>query len=555
MRKKNLKYTIFLCISLLLNSCYYKPFIGYTLNNKGFKHFSRKEKVAGNNSNPHRDYHINKYDWNVEVFPDKKRISGKMIIYFTSNSKQNKFLFDLQKKMRITSFSCSSKKAKIKRKNDLIYLVLEESITPKTRIQLTINYEGKPANVAGYGPIKWKLDKKNRHWISTVTEGIGPQFIMPCNALLNAEADSCNIRITVPNELIAVANGRLKKIIKNDNSITYNYEVTNPINTYSISFNIGHFKKMIKPYTDINGEKRKIECQVLDYNYDIANKFYEQAPKIMHEFETLFGEFPWWGDGCKFIESNFTAMEHQSGIAMGSNYKTYWKGYNLTLVHELSHEWWGNSLTGRDYCDIWIHEGLASYSEALFLERLFGKDDYEKKISHYAYTTKNTIPIHKECDVLYNSWVNNADQDIYYKGALMIHSLRKVVNNDSLFFNSLLTIQKEFKKQNISTKKLTLKFNELLKQDFSSLFNWYLYRIKPPTLQIVIDKENNKLYYKWEKEIPFYIEGQIILKKGSELISLTPTKIYQSCSLDKFHLSNFLIEKSIYYVVDVQKKK
>jgi len=551
-----LKLTIFGILLMLLNSCYYKPFIGYTLNKRDFKKFSKREKIAGNNANPQRDYHLNKYDWNVKVFPKKKRISGKMIIYFTPNSDQNIFLFDLQNKMKIKSFTCSVKNSKIKRKRDLLYLVFENNIPQNTRVEFTINYEGKPANVFGQGPIKWKLDKQKRPWISTITEGIGPQFIMPCNALLNAEADSCNINITVPKDLIAVANGKLKKVISNKNSTkTYNYSVTNPINIYNISFNIGHFKKITKPYTDINGIEREIECQVIDYNYKIANKFYDQAPTIMREFEKIFGEFPWWNDGCKFIESNFSAMEHQSGIAMGDDYATYGNGYNLTLVHELAHEWWGNNITGKDYCDIWIHEGLATYAEALFLEKLFGKETYEKYTANFANDVKNTIPLYKKCDVLYNSWTNEADEDIYDKGALLMHSLRIVVNDDTLFFNSLKTIQKVFKQQNVSTKKFTNKFNELLKNDYSELFDWYLNQTKPPILQIVIDKEKGKLHYKWKEEIPFFENGEITLQKGEDLIVLTPTKNYQTYTIRNIQLKDFLIGKSIYYKVQKRKRK
>ena len=114
---------------------------------------------------------------------------------------------------------------------------------------------------------------------------------------------------------------------------------------------------------DINGVERVLTFQVLDYNREKASKFYEQTSIILREFEKLYGEFPFWEDGCKFIESTFSAMEHQSGIAMGADYKNNWKEFNTTLIHELSHEWWGNSLTGKDYCDIWMHEGMATYSE------------------------------------------------------------------------------------------------------------------------------------------------------------------------------------------------
>lgn len=548
---------ILVSLSLLLNACYYKPFIGYRINKKGFKHFSKQEKISGDNTNPERDYKVNRYDWDVEVFPEKKRIAGKMVIHFTATSNQKTFLFDLQKRMQITAFESSIGNPKISRKHDLLYLKFEENVVAKTRIKLTIQYEGKPANIAGEGPVQWKKDEKGRDWISTVTEGIGPQFIMPCNALLRAESDSSTINVTVPENLIVVSNGKLTGVIDNktNRTKTYKHEITNPINTYSLSFNIGHFVKLTKPYVDSKGVDREIEFQVLDYHQAVADSFYNQTPHVLKVFEKIYGPYPFWSDGCKFIESTFGAMEHQSGIAMGSNYRLNWRALNGTLVHELAHEWWGNSVTGKDYCDIWMHEGMATYSEALVAEQLYGKDDYELRIKFCARSVKNTIPILKECNVLYNSWVGSADKDIYNKGALTMHSLRKVVNNDSLFFKSLYTIQRDFTKQNISTEELIARFNELLGDNYTALFDWYLKKAKPPILEFFHDKKENIIYFKWKNNIPFYADGEVVLKVGETITTLKPTIAYQSLEVTENLEPEFLVEKSIYYLVESKDKK
>ena len=542
---------------MMLNSCYYKPFIGYRLNKNGFKNFSKNERIAGDNSNPAREYKINRYDWAFEIFPSKKRISGKMDISFTTQSVQREFLFDLQKRMKIISFESSKGNPKIHRKNDFLYLTFEENVPINKRLKLSIQYEGKPANVTGSGPIQWKKDNQERVWISSLLEGIGPQFIMPCNALLSSESDSTTIAVTVPSNLTVVSNGQLIGIESNTErkTKTYKHEITNNINTYSLSFNVGHFVELTRPYSDINGIERNLKFHVLDYNQDKASKFYEQTPIILREFEKLYGEFPFWEDGCKFIESTFSAMEHQSGIAMGSNYKNDWKEFNTTLIHELAHEWWGNSLTGKDYCDIWIHEGMATYSEALFLEEIYGKEAYDLRMKYAIRSTKNTIPILKECGVLYNSWVNTADQDIYSKGALVMHSLRKVVNNDSLFFKSLFSIQKDLSKQNVSSEELILKFNAILGNDYTPLFDWYLNKTKPPVLEVYFDKEESLVYYKWKGEIPFYSNEEVFIKQEDLTLSLIPTLDYQSEKIATSAPFDFLFEQSIYYVVEYKRTK
>lgn len=536
---------------LVQSSCYYKPFIKYTFNKEGFKKFSKKEKLAGNNENPHRAYQVNKYDWAVEIFPDKKQIAGTMSISFTPTIRQDTFLFDLQKRMKIKR-SSTTEDFNLKHDGDFLYFNFKEKQAAGKRITLTIQYEGKPVKLMGEGPIQWKKDDKGRHWISSITEGVGPHFMMPCNILLGNEADTTVISVTVPSNLTVTANGQLIGVVEAENKKTFKHLVTNPINIYNISFNAGHFVQLSKPYTDVNGVERNIECFVMDYRKEVADDYYNQAPIIMKEFEQLFGVFPWWNDGCRFVESTFAAMEHQSCIAMGDEYYKDWKDtINTTLVHELAHEWWGNSVTGKDYCDIWIHEGMATYSEALFLEKFLGKEDYTERMRKMVFSTYNTIPIHKVCGVVYNSWTNGPDQDIYDKGALMMHSLRVLVNDDALFLQALKQIQVDFAVQNISSEEMVTKLNKLLLDDYSPMLNWYLDEAKPPQLEIRIDKKKGKLHYRWAREIPLMMRQELVVLRNDEEMRINPTTEFQTTDVVSGEKLRFLIERGIYYQLNI----
>ena len=545
------KITLILFV-LVQNSCYLKPFVKYSLNKEGFKNFSKKEILAGNNENPKRAYKINRYDWALELMPEKEKISGNMKITFTPSLRQDTFMFDLQKRMKVESFTCNMANATLKHKGDFLYLSFPTDRDFTSRISLTIKYKGKPVKLLGEGPIQWKKDDKDRHWISSITEGVGPHFMMPCSILLGKEPDTTSISVTVPSNLTVTANGQLLGITEKDNKKTFNHLVTNPINIYNISFNAGHFVKVEKPYIDINGIERTIECYVMDYREEIASEYYNQAPIIMKEFEQLFGEFPWWNDGCRFVESTFSAMEHQSCIAMGDDYRKNWKDtVNTTLVHEIAHEWWGNNVTGKDYCDIWIHEGMATYSEALFLEKFLGSDDYNERVKKMIQYTQNKIPIHKVCGVVYNSWTNRPDQDIYSKGGLMMHSLRVLVNDDKLFMNALKQIQMDLAKQNVSSEEMVNKLNELLLDDYSPMLNWYLDEAKPPQLQVKVDKAGGKLYYKWKKEIPLMMRQELSIKKGEKIIMINPSTEFQSVEIYDGEKVRVEIEKGIYFQFDV----
>ena len=131
---------------------------------------------------------------------------------------------------------------------------------------------------------------------------------------MNDEPDSCFIRVGVPKGFVAVANGRLDGVTEIPGETIYNWSVKNPINIYSISFNIGDYVKLEKEYKDIKGVDRKIEVYALSYNKTVADTFYDQAPEIMKNFERLYGSFPWWNDGCKFIESCFDRCCRRTSI-------------------------------------------------------------------------------------------------------------------------------------------------------------------------------------------------------------------------------------------------
>ena len=190
---------------------------------------------------------------------------------------------------------------------------------------------------------------------------------------------------------------------------------------------------------------------------------------------------------------------------------------------------------------------MATYSEALFLEQHLGIDDYSKRIQRMLFSTSNTIPIHKICGVVYNSWTNGPDQDIYDKGALMMHSLRTLVNDDRLFMNALKQIQIDFAEQNISSEEMVLKLNELLLDDYSPMLNWYLDETKPPQLEIRLDRIKNKLHYRWAKEIPLMMQQELLLVMNGEETRLNPTTEFQSMDVVSGQKIEFSIERGIYY--------
>ena len=315
------------------------------------------------------------------------------------------------------------------------------------------------------------------------------------------EPDSSSIFITCPKKLVAVSNGRLRSVKMNANeTATYNWAVVNPINNYNIIPYIGNY---VCVNDTIRGENGALDLSfwVLETNYEKAKLQLLQAKSMLHCFENWFGPYPFYEDGYKLVEAPFLGMEHQSAIAYGNDFQNGYRGRDLSqtgwglkwdfiIVHESGHEWFGNNISARDVADNWIHESFTAYSENLYTEYLFGK----KAGAEYVIGTRKAILNDKTIIGDYN--VNNGgSNDLYYKGANMLHTIRQLVNNDSLWRSALRELNKTFWHKTVTTKQIEEYLSFAVQLQLQPIFDQYLRTTKIPVLEYRFKKE--KLYYRW----------------------------------------------------------
>jgi aminopeptidase N len=251
----------------------------------------------------------------------------------------------------------------------------------------------------------------------------------------------------------------------------------------------------------------------------------------LHCFEEWFGPYPFYSDGYKLVEAPFLGMEHQSAIAYGNDYAQGYMGRDLSLtgwglkwdfiiVHESGHEWFGNNISAKDVNDNWIHESFTAYSENLYVEYMFGK----KAGSEYVIGTRAAVLNDKPIIMDYN--VNKGGSyDLYYKGANMLHTIRQIVNNDSLWKEMLRGLNKTFWHQTVTSKQIEDYMSAFLKMDLQPILNQYLRTKNVPVLEYQLDK--GKLKYRWSsicvKDFKMPVK---ILSAGNELV-IKPTAKWQ----------------------------
>jgi aminopeptidase N len=196
-------------------------------------------------------------------------------------------------------------------------------------------------------------------------------------------------------------------------------------------------------------------------------------------------------------------MEHQSAIAYGNNFMPGYLGrhpsdidFDYIIIHETGHEWWGNSVSMNDVADMWIHESFCTYSESVFVECKYG---YEKMLEYLLYQ-RNFI--NNRSPILGKYGLNHEGNggDMYYKGSWVIHTLRNVLDNDSLFKSIIKGITQDFAYQTVDGDDIINYMSTKTSRDFGPFFEQYLGYSDVPELEYRWAKKNLEL--RWKTDVP-----------------------------------------------------
>ena len=504
------------------------------------QHYTHADTLRGSNGPGRSWWDATKYDLHVKFNLEDSTISGYNVISFKTIKPGSIMQIDLQEPMMIDSVKMKDEYRKpgskrtlsmryskilndIKKEGNAYFISLNDTLNIHNIGTLFIYYHGKP-RIAKRPPwdggITWTRDKQGNPWITITCQGLGASVWYPCKDYQGDEPDSAEMHITAPSDLIAISNGRMRsKIDNNDRTTTTTWAVVNPINNYDFIPYLGKYTHFGEIYDGLKGPLT-MDYWVLDSDLVKAKQQFKEAPRMMKAFEYWFGPYPFYEDGYKLVEAPHLGMEHQSAVAYGNGYLNGYHGRDLSgtgvgmkwdfiIVHESGHEWFGNNITSKDIADSWIHEGFTNYSETLFTEYWFGKEDATKYIVGIRKNIENKKPIISPYGV-------NADGpiDIYYKASNMLHTIRQVINNDAIFRNILRGLNKTFYHKTVTSKQIEDYISKTSKIDFSKVFDQYLRTIKIPTLEYSI--KAGMLSYRWTSVVPgFNMPVKIYNTKGN----------------------------------------
>ena len=442
------------------------------------------------------------YRLDIRVDPDRKFLSGTNTIRFKMLADDTRIQLDLYDNLAIDDIRLGATALEYERELNSFFVKFPSTLKTGKTYAIEVRYSGSPREQGRFGGIAFRKDPDGRHWINTACEGEGASIWWPNKDQWRDEVEEMELRVAVPNDLVDVSNGKfVGKTDLGDGYTRWDWHIQYPINNYNVSLNIGTYTHFADRLGDL-----PLDFYVLPGSLEKAKVQFAQAKPMIEAFERFFGEYPFRKDGYKLIEAPYSGMEHQSAVTYGNHFangylEKDWTGvgistkFDFIIIHESGHEWFGNAISAADISDMWIHEGWTTYLEDLYVEHMFGREDALKYINGYKSKVRN-----REAVITQRGIHRSPPQDMYFKGALFLHTLRSVVDDDAKWFRLIHDVFQHFKYQNIMTEDLVRFVNAQLGQDLTPVFDQYLRHTALPTLELAFNDDEGTMAYRWKAD-------------------------------------------------------
>lgn len=485
--------------------------------------FTRQDTLRGSITPERAWWDLTYYHLSVKVNPQDSSFWGSNLIEYRVLEENQLMQIDLQPPMKITKITQNGVEQEFKKDGNAWFVKLKELQKQGEVKSILIEYGGKPhisKRPPWEGGVSWKKDLNGYSFISTANQGDGGSLWWPGKDHPYDEPDSMLISINVPNPLMNISNGRLRKHEQHpDGTNTSHWFVSNPINNYGVNINIGNYIHFSDVY---KGEDGDLDCDywVLDYNEEKAREHFKQAHLMLEAFEHWFGPYPFYEDGYKLVEVTYPGMEHQSSVTYGNGFKNGYRGrdvsstgygmkFDFIIIHESGHEWFANSITNWDEADMWIHESFIAYSENLYVDYFWGKE----ASAAYCRGTRLNISNDRPIIGIYNVRYEGSG-DMYAKGANMLHTLRQIIDDDEKWRQILRGLNSKFYHQTVKTEQIEEFISEKVGLDLQLFFDQYLRDTRIPTFEYALVE--GKMRYRWANcvkgfnmKLKVHINGQM----------------------------------------------
>lgn len=380
-------------------------------------------------------YDVQHYQLELQVYPDRKMIEGRVTMRAIATEFITTVELDLDPRFEILETSVNGQNSSYQKAEGKL-LLLGSEIQSSSEFTTTVSYRGRPyeaENPPWDGGFVWTETESGEHWIATAVQGRGCDLYWPCKDHISDKPElGADMLITVPSNLTAVMNGTLLSELKLGERTTYHWSTQNPISAYHLAINIGPFKKY-----EIQHSNALTEDPIPVIFYHVTNDM-EKIEKLIKEdfigqlefFERTLGPYPWGEEKIGIVEIPYLGMEHQTMNGYGNNYELDPYGFDWLMQHEFSHEWFGNLMTQAGSKDFWLHEGFANYMQPVYAQQVIGDAGYWSYMWDFYNGLANCKPVVPYETVSMDYFDSN---DAYYKGSWTLHTLRGLIGEEAFW--------------------------------------------------------------------------------------------------------------------------
>lgn len=366
------------------------------------------------------------YNLNLNVNISSQQITCSALIKVAPfNTPVQNFFLNFSSNMNIDSLSILGSSAAYSHTGNRVYI---SSSVLKPEYLIYIYYHGVPVPTS-FGSFEFSTHS-GTPVVWSLSEPYGAEDWFPCKNSITDKADSSALSITCPEGYTGVSNGILKSVIHNiDGTVSYFWKNSYPISGYLISVAISNYYFYEKYFKYSQTDSMPILNYIYPEDFESVKQSLDKTSYFLSVFSGLFSEYPFLKEKYGHAEINKNGgMEHQTITSLGN----FSEG---VIAHELSHQWFGDKVTCRDWHHIWLNEGFASYSEALIEEVQSGDSAYKSIMINKMLDAKNAKGSIYVQDIDLPSEIFNSSRS-YSKGAVVLHMLRGILG-DSVFFRIL----------------------------------------------------------------------------------------------------------------------
>ncbi|WP_413672741.1 M1 family metallopeptidase [Massilia cellulosiltytica] len=381
-------------------------------------------------------------DLSLRIDPDSRSLRGDATLTFSAGAALDSIELDLDRNLPIDAIMVDGQPLAADRwrnPDGKLTIALPQRLEPGRQVRVRVTYHGEP-HVAKRAPwdggFVWARTPDGKPWVASAVEGEGCDLFWPCIDHPMGKPKVVDEHITVPAPLVAAGNGVAMGMTEANGWRTWHWRAKYP-STYGIAINVGPYEVLSGEYRSRYGNTIPLRFWYLPQNKAHAQDLFSEFPKMLDFFESTIGPYPFADEKMGVVETPHKGMEHQTINAYGNKYVKTPYGYDDLLQHEFAHEWFGNQLTNADWDDMWLHEGLGSYMQPLYMQYLHGDQEYFAALMQQRAGIRNKAPLvsgkHKREEDVYDLKRGGPGGDIYSKGSLVLHTLRGLIGDDAFF--------------------------------------------------------------------------------------------------------------------------